>query len=434
MSNIIPGNNKHLTENDRIYIEEQLNLGTSFKDIARYLCKDPSTISKEIKLHRILDTAHLHTFNDSNNDCVKRFKCSKSNVCNHIIICEGHCASCSLCNRNCRDYVKDVCPRLIRAPYVCNGCSKARHRCSISHKYKYSAVYAHRKYREQLKESRSGLNLTKRQLRSIDRVVTPLITNGQSSYQIVANHPELNISVRTLYTYIDNGYLLARNIDLKRKPKFKPRKCHKTQIKDREVFINRTYKDFCKLNPEHFVEMDTVISAKGSSKVILTFFFVQEKLLLAFLLPRKTKGAVKNVFNRLESRLGAHTFANVFGTILTDRGSEFGDPESLEVNSAGLERTNIYYCDPMRSGQKGGIEQAHTMLRDIIPKGTCFEYLTQWDLNLIVNHINSTPKASIDGNTPYMLALDHFGIEVVRSLGLKPIPPDEVVLSPKLIK
>lgn len=57
-----------------------------------------------------------------------------------------------------------------------------------------------------------------------------------------------------------------------------------------------------------------------------------------------------------------------------------------------MERTNIYYCDPVRSGQKGGVENAHTMLRMVLPKGTSFEFLAQWDVNLTVNHINSTPR------------------------------------------
>ncbi len=46
MSNLIPGNNKHLTIGDRIYIESSLDSGLSFRDIARYLCKDPTTISR----------------------------------------------------------------------------------------------------------------------------------------------------------------------------------------------------------------------------------------------------------------------------------------------------------------------------------------------------------------------------------------------------
>ena len=44
MSKYIPGNQKHLTLENRIYIENELNKGTSFKDIARFLCKDPTTI------------------------------------------------------------------------------------------------------------------------------------------------------------------------------------------------------------------------------------------------------------------------------------------------------------------------------------------------------------------------------------------------------
>lgn len=89
--------------------------------------------------------------------------------------------------------------------------------------------------------------------------------------------------------------------------------------------------------------------------------------------------------------MGTYEFTSVFENILTDRGSEFGNPEELETGITGIQRSSIYYCDPMRSGQKGTIEQAHTMLRMILPKGTSFEFLTQWDVNLIVNHINSTP-------------------------------------------
>ncbi len=102
-------------------------------------------------------------------------------------------------------------------------------------------------------------------------------------------------------------------------------------------------------------------------------------------------------FDRLEKRLGTYEFISVFENILTDRGSESGDPVSLETGIQGIQRTSIYYCDPMRSGQKGGIEQAHTMLRMILPKRTTFEFLTQWDVNLITSHINSTPRESLNG-------------------------------------
>ena len=162
-------------------------------------------------------------------------------------------------------------------------------------------------------------------------------------------------------------------------------------------------------------------------------FFTKEKLFLAFLMNRCTKGAVRLVFDRLEKRMGTYEFTSVFEYILTDRGSEFGDPDALETGVNGIQRSSIYYCDPMQSGQKGGLEQAHTMLRMILPKGTSFEFLTQWDVNLIVNHINSTPRESLGGRTPYSVALETLGEEVLNAFQLRPIAPDEVNLTPKLI-
>lgn len=88
----------------------------------------------------------------------------------------------------------------------------------------------------------------------------------------------------------------------------------------------------------------------------------------------------------------------------------------------------------MLSGQKGGIEQAHTSLRMVLPKGTSFEFLAQWDVNLIVNYINSTHRASLDGKTPYEAALWTFGEHTLNALQLKPIPSDEVNLTPELIR
>lgn len=276
--------------------------------------------------------------------------------------------------------------------------------------------------------------MTKHELRQKDKVISPLIGQGQSPYHILANHPELDMSVRTMYSYLDQGLFTARNVDLKRKAGFKPRKCHKTQITNREVFTNRLYSDFCRLDLDSYVEMDTVHSSRESKKTLLTMFFTKEKLFLAFLMNRCTKGAVRLVFDRLEKRMGTYEFLSISEYILTDRGSEFGDPDALETGINEMQRSSIYYCDPMRSGQKGALEQAHALLRMVLPKGTSFEFLTQWDVNLIVNHINSTPRESLGGRTPYSVALETLGEETLKALQLRPISPDEVNLTPKLIR
>jgi len=62
MSKFIPGNQKHLTLDDRRYIERSLNQRLSFKEIARFLCKDPTTISKEVRGHRLSDWYHKGLF------------------------------------------------------------------------------------------------------------------------------------------------------------------------------------------------------------------------------------------------------------------------------------------------------------------------------------------------------------------------------------
>ena len=435
MSNLIPGNQKHLTLDDRKFIEDSLNEGLSFKEIAKYLCKDPTTISKEIRLHRVDDIQPKRIFNNPHNFCTRRFRCKRTNVCEKIILCDIKCSSCNKCNQVCKSFVKESCLRLDRAPYVCNGCDKPLHRCSIPHKYRYDAVFAQRKYEELRTSSRIGVNLTKHQALQMNAVVAPLIEQGQSPYVIVTNHPELGISVKTLYNYIEQGVLLTRNIDLKRKVKFRLRKDDsKPSIRNREVFIGRTYADFKLLNPDYFCEMDTVISAKGSNKCILTFYIPETQLFIARLLNRCTEGAVKAAVNELERALGTYDFLSVFNTCLTDRGSEFGDPISLETGINGIERMSIYYCDPMCSWQKPHCEKNHEYIRKICPKGTSFDDYSQKDINLMMSHINSSPRQSLGGLSPMALAKLMLPQELLDFFDLSEIPPDEIILTPALMK
>lgn len=437
MSKFIPGNHRHLTIDDRMYIENSLNANVPLSYIARYLCKDPTTISKEILRHRRINTWNRGSFNNPYNFCIHRYRCKKTNACDKLIICDTKCRSCHKCNSVCSRFERERCERMEHAPYVCNGCDKPRHLCTIQTKYDYNAKIAQRLYEEQRTSSREGINLSKKELHSIDQIVRPLVEQGQSPYMILTNHPELDMSVKTLYNYINQGVLLTRNVDLKRKTKFKPRKCHKKQIINRAVFEGRTYNDFkaLELGPDDFAEMDTVLSARGSLKCILTIYFPDTELLVARLLQRCTPGAVRMAVDQIQNALGDYIeFALLMPTILVDRGREFGDPDTLELDKNGNPRTKIYYCDPMRSNQKGGIENVHTMLRMIIPKGTVFTDLTQWDVRKAVDHVNNAPRKNLDGKTPYEKAHWLYGKSILDKLQLRYVAPDEVTLTPKLLK
>lgn len=75
-------------------------------------------------------------------------------------------------------------------------------------------------------------------------------------------------------------------------------------------------------------------------------------------MPDKSAASVKAVFDRLEKKLGTFVFCSLFQTIITDRGTEFSDPDALETGIDNIIRTSIYYCDPMCAWQKPGVERA----------------------------------------------------------------------------
>ena len=86
----ISGNQTHLTLDDRFYIEHSLNEGRSLKDISRFLCKDTTTISKELRRHRLQNIWNKGSFNHPYNFCIHRFRCKKTNACEKIIIQGGN--------------------------------------------------------------------------------------------------------------------------------------------------------------------------------------------------------------------------------------------------------------------------------------------------------------------------------------------------------
>lgn len=433
MSKDIRGNQRHMTLDDRIYIEKCLDINMAFKDTAKFLCKDPTTLSKEVKKHRIHKPRN--SFNSPNN-CKLRQSCKLKNVCRRTVSCNKRCASCSYCTNHCDKFIPDVCHKLNGAPFVCNGCVK-KIPCRLD-KYYYRATAAHNRYRNTISSSREGINLSEEDLLELDDLVTPLIRNGQPIAHIYANHKQdLPFTSRTLYNYVENNVLSVRNIDLPRKVKYKPRKKSKSCRKEHSWLEGRKYSDFTSYLAEHsetsVVEMDTVEGLKGG-KVLLTMLFRNSRCMLAFLLPDKTQASVLEVFYHLEEALGTLVFQKTFPIILTDNGSEFLNPILLETGIDSLIRTSIYYCDPNASYQKGALEKNHEFIRYIVPKGKSFDGYNQTDITLMINHINSTARYSLNGRTPFELASLLLDKCVIKAVGLKKIEHDEVVLKPSLLR
>lgn len=96
----------------------------------------------------------------------------------------------------------------------------------------------------------------------------------------------------------------------------------------------------------------------------------------------------------------------------------------------------MFYCDPMASWQKGELEKNHEYIRYVIPKGTSLASFTQEDMNLLMNHINSTKRPSLHGRCPYETIDedDKNFLWLMKLLKMDTIPPDDVLLKPSLLK
>lgn len=437
---------KHLTTTQRIWIEKGLNDGLSFAAIARRIEKHPSTVAKEVKKYRTFQPRDDSPSNKPLKcalfkDCTMRFLCDEKD-------CVKMCKSCydvklqrPRCSYLCPEYREPVCPSVSKAPYVCNACPKIK-RCNKTKAF-YIAQNADRASNQLLVSCREGINQSPADIALLDELISPLLKQGQSIAHIYAFHGhEIPCSRKTLYNYIDQGVFTARNMDLRRKVRYKckPRKTGtRISLAAKEFRVGRTYEDFQKYiqkNPSlSVVEMDTVEGGReNSTQAFLTMFFRNCSLMLIFVLEEKTQERVIEVFDLLTQKLGMKVFQELFPVILTDNGTEFQFPTRLECDENGERRTNLFFCNPNSSWQKGMIEKNHEYIRYVIPKGVSLDPYDQADATLLMNHINSEARDSLNGCTPFRLSQLLLNNALHQLLKLKEIPADEVSLKPALLK
>lgn len=431
-------NQKHLTLDSRITIETKLNERESFKAIGRFLGKDCTTISKEVKNHFCFEK--IGAYGRAFNDCKLALgrQCSAQNIC---LSCSSRkdrfCWSCGKCIFSCTSYEKYICPKLSRPPYVCNGCAD-RNRCSLE-KRLYKASYAQKEYEHVRTEARSGFALSEDELKQIDDIVSPLLRQGQSLHHIAVHHSdELMKSERTLYSYINSGLFSARNMDMPRTVRMRPRKNVSRTLKvDKACRIGRDFSAFQEhlaLYPDVSIrQIDSVEGVKGGA-VLLTIHFVEQELQLAFLRQHNNSQSVIDIFNRLYLELRPNIFIELFPILLADNGSEFSNPSAIELDAQGNRRTHMFYCNASAPYQKGSCENNHELIRRIIPKGVDIGQYTQEQIDLMMSHINSYSRKRLGNKSPYEVFEFQYGKEILDAFHLKRIPADEIILSPELLK
>lgn len=433
---------KFFTYAERISLQKFLGEGLSFKEIAVRLSKDPTTVSREVrKQMSVVATGrpgYVHNTCKNRKTCRKKAICGRQNChCTSL----GYCKLCSDCNNHCEDFVDEVCQSRFKPPYVCNSCEQIN-KCTLL-KNIYDAEKAQYKAHERIAQSRAGLCTSEAEIAHINALIVPLVRRGQSLHQIYVTHKdEIMCSEKTLYNYLDAHLFDVQHGDMPRKSRLRPRKQKKEYKVDKGCRLGRSYKDFLDYlaqNPDtSIVQMDTVIGSVGG-KCLLTIHFVESSLMLAFLRDANTSQSVLDIFNGLQDRLGITLFQKLFPVILTDNGSEFSNPKAIEADpETGEIRTSIFYCDAGKPYQKGAIEVNHELIRrvlsDVNGRNRSFNSLTQDDVTLMMDHINSYKRKKLNDRSPYETFSFYYGEEVLRLLGCSRVPADDITLRPDLLK
>lgn len=431
-----------LTMADRRTIESMLRKQATISDIAAELGRSWATVRNEIVSHAVGESRHFRKY--EKNLCIHARTCVKDDLCG-ISGCRGTCSAChsANCNLICPDFVPvGKCPALKTAPYCCNGCKRvATIGCRWENLY-YDADEAQRDHDWRKVASRAGVDCTEEELVALVGLVKPLMKKGQSLDHIWKTHypGEIPVSKRTFYRYIDLGVLDIANLDLPKKVRYKKRRrSAPKEVPFRPNLQGRTYEDFRALDADDqasAVEMDCVESGRKGSGVLLTLYFRRSCAQLLIYLEHHTQEDVAAALDRLERMVGPKEFARTFPVILTDRGHEFIDFGKIErsCGSRGGARCRVYYCDPLRSGQKGACEKNHVLVRRIFPKGCDLGDYTEEEISVACSHINSYKRPALGGLAPIDLAERMLPGKLLEGLGIRRVDPDDVIMRPSIFR
>lgn len=198
------------------------------------------------------------------------------------------------------------------------------------------------------------------------------------------------ISVPTLYRYLDSGVLSVGNESLisgKRPRRCRKAKPHNIQNPLAKSITQRP--EYVNLRDEvgHW-EMDTVVGEKKAGQsclLVLTERMSRKEIIIK--MAGKTAACTVRALDILQRRYGAD-FPRIFKTITVDNGCEFADVKGIEKDG----RTQLYFCHPYSSWERGSNENLNKMIRRFVPKGFSINKVSRKQVHRIQTFMNSYPR------------------------------------------
>ena len=203
------------------------------------------------------------------------------------------------------------------------------------------------------------------------------------------------VCTKTLYKYVELGFLKIKNTDLPQKLKRIPKS---TRIRINKRKFGKSISE----RPKHIEprkefghwEIDTVIGKKTSGQnVLLTIIERKSRYYKVIKIDSKFSKRVNDAL--LDFIMESKTkVAEVFKSITSDNGSEFSGLSDLES------LVPMYFCHPYSSFERGSNERHNGILRQFIPKGRSINDFSEDEIMYFVDIINAKPRKNLGYRTP----------------------------------
>jgi IS30 family transposase len=268
--------------------------------------------------------------------------------------------------------------------------------------YVYKADYAHMLYKRNT--SNRGRNLKIGSDYELVNYIEDMVKKHYSPEALLshAEHEGVSFSTKlcakTIYNYFDMGLFLNVTFeDLPHKKAKRKKKDNKSTVS-----LNNRNGRSIEERPKNILnrksyghwEMDTVVSGQGKGKsclLVLSERMTREEIIIK--IRDKKSSSVVHALDRLEKQLGKKKFREKFKTITCDNGVEFLDSKGIEKGK----RTEVYYCHPYSSYERGTNENINRMIRRFFPKGTNFDDVSPKQVAMVQDWINNYPRKIFGG-------------------------------------
>ena len=240
-----------------------------------------------------------------------------------------------------------------------------------------------------------------------DKWAPDVIVGWMESHDYFLKEGFTSITTPTIYNAIRFGILNVKLEDTRRMKYKKEYEYHeKTELPiSKQTFsIEKRPKEINNREVFGHFELDTVISKRnGIHDCLLTITERKTRFEMIFRLHAKSAIEVTNKINQLKIFLNKY-YDKIIKSYTTDNGTEFSDFIGIIANS----KTNIYFCHPYCSGEKGTNEKHNSIIRYFIPKGTLIENISNKEINQIADWMNNYPRKILGYKTPLECILEEF--------------------------